>query len=652
MANDQGFYEGIADAKIGIGKIYYNWGNFDKALANFIDAHKHTLQCNYYGGQSRALNHIGKYYHSVGEFKKSYEFFLDGLQIALNLRDSTVITELHRNIGNFYLTVGNTGKALESYYLALEYSSAENDPINFASVNNQLGNIYQAKGDTKKAMHYHCLALKIRTKQLYYEGIGKSLKNIGEVFEFQGQLDSALLYYQNARVIFEEINYLKGKVKCLNNMGRILGATDSIAYDYLIESLELSSQMNYAKGIINAEQTLSVFYIQNGKFEMGRQHLEHALTIAMANGANEMVEALLLNFYQLELELQNYQSALDYYVKYSQIKDENDQIANQLNFDELQVAYESASKGKQNELLRKDIELKGLAIRQRNIMIVMSGLLILTLLTMVIISLVNLKRKKCSNRVLHELNTIVVKKNEELNELNERLTRANNEKDKLYAIMVHELRNPLQWFRQLTGMLNKNYQSMDRQKLFKSLNALDESANHAYHLMDNLLHWTRSQLGRIQFEPERIVIEKIIKENTAFAQSALGYKEIQIKTDCPENLVVKFDKMMLNTILRNLITNAIKFTPEKGQIKILVEALKGEKVLVSVSDSGVGIKDSDQFKIFNSSEKFSTIGLMNEKGTGIGLLLCKEFIEQHGETIQFESKLGLGTVFRFTLPLY
>ena len=650
LAEDSQFSEGIVDAKMSIGILYYNWGKFEKSLKYFVSANSLALKCNYLSGQSRALNYIGKYYHSVGQFKKSYQLFLKGLSVAREVNDSTIISELYRNIGNFYLTSVNTSKALESFYKALDYTSAEKDPINYASVNNHLGNIYQMEDNFDKAMSHHRLALKVRTGQHYYEGIGKSMKNIGEVFEDEGLLDSALYYYRGAQAIFEEIGYKKGLVKCLNNTGRILPVTDSVALADMNRSLRISTEMKYSKGIINAEQSLAAYYKKMKNFEGSRQHLSHALAIAYDNGANELKEEVLLDFYQLETELQNYKSALEYFVKYTNVKDEINNIANQLNFDELQVAYETNTKEKQNELLRKDNELKGLAIQRKNILILMSSLLILMLLVVVTISMVNLKRKKRDNRVLHELNTTVVNKNEELNELNEKLTLVNNEKDKFYSIMVHELRNPLQWFRQLTGMLNKNYQNMGAEKLQKSLNALDESANHAYHLMDNLLQWTRSQLGRIKFRPEELSLHKIITENIAFAQSALGYKEIEIVMDCNDQLKINFDKIMINTIMRNLISNAIKFTPEKGKIEIHANDLNSGMVEVQVRDSGIGIKDQDHFKIFNSKEQFTTVGLMKEKGSGIGLLLCKEFIEQNGGTIDFQSRVGKGTVFMFQLP--
>jgi signal transduction histidine kinase len=190
---------------------------------------------------------------------------------------------------------------------------------------------------------------------------------------------------------------------------------------------------------------------------------------------------------------------------------------------------------------------------------------------------------------------------------------------------------------------------MSGEKIKKALESLDESATHSYHLMDNLLHWTRSQLGKIEINKEVFDLRELIMENVNFARTALKYRNIDIHCNCSETLV-EADKMMISTTLRNLISNAIKYTPEKGCIEIQ-SAIDNHKVRVSVRDTGIGIQSEEKEHIFDPLKKFSRTGLMNEKGSGIGLLLCKEFIEKNSGKLYFESMENKGTIFTFELPV-
>jgi signal transduction histidine kinase len=201
-------------------------------------------------------------------------------------------------------------------------------------------------------------------------------------------------------------------------------------------------------------------------------------------------------------------------------------------------------------------------------------------------------------------------------------------------------------------MLNKKYAQMTPVKLKGTLQVLDDSANQAYHLMDNLLQWTRSQLGRVKCSPEPILLSDAVNDILLFARSAVSIKNITLDVRVDTSSKILFDKVMFQTVLRNFISNAIKFTPHGGDICIVALMGADGKVNVEVHDSGVGIHSEYQSLLFNADKKFTTEGLMKEKGSGLGLLICKDFIEMNNGTIFFESKSGVGSVFGFAVSAF
>lgn len=168
-------------------------------------------------------------------------------------------------------------------------------------------------------------------------------------------------------------------------------------------------------------------------------------------------------------------------------------------------------------------------------------------------------------------------------------------------------------------------------------------------LLTNLLEWSRSQTGRIEFSPEYIEMVSLVNEITELLGDSVRQKSITILSKLPRNVLAFADKAMISTVLRNLVSNAIKFTHPEGQITFSVE-FKPEGLLFSVSDNGIGIKEETLGKLFRIEETYSTRGTQNERGTGLGLILCKEFVEKHGGRIWAESELGKGSRFCFTIP--
>ncbi|NBC83359.1 MAG: hypothetical protein GVY19_08240 [Bacteroidetes bacterium] len=224
------------------------------------------------------------------------------------------------------------------------------------------------------------------------------------------------------------------------------------------------------------------------------------------------------------------------------------------------------------------------------------------------------------------------------------------EKDKFISIIAHDLKDPFNNLSGLTALLKQNHESYDSQKRGQLISEIHHSSLYLYEFVNNLLLWSRSQQNTIQFNPGKQRIGDIFFKNKNVLQSQASAKEIKLTFETEhENELVVCDENLLNTVLRNLITNAIKFTPVQGRIKVICAKQNGA-FLFSVEDNGMGMEEGRIPKLFKPEEKFSATGTNYEQGTGMGLIICKEFVEKHNGKIWVESNVQQGTKFLFTIP--
>lgn len=223
-------------------------------------------------------------------------------------------------------------------------------------------------------------------------------------------------------------------------------------------------------------------------------------------------------------------------------------------------------------------------------------------------------------------------------------------KDKLFGIIAHDLKSPFNAQMALLELLVEEGGSFSAEQRRHFVSMLQDSAQHSFSLLDNLLLWSRTQTGRIPFKPVELNLCKIVNEALKAYQLSASLKQIKlIAADTDANLKVKADHEMVNTVLRNLISNAIKFTAAGGSVTVSCKSLDSEQVQIAVSDTGAGIPEKTLKKLFTSQNIASTPGTENEKGTGLGLIICKEFVERNGGKIQAKSQNGKGSTFCFTL---
>lgn len=223
-------------------------------------------------------------------------------------------------------------------------------------------------------------------------------------------------------------------------------------------------------------------------------------------------------------------------------------------------------------------------------------------------------------------------------------------KDRFISILGHDLKNPFSSILGFSNLLLENIDKYDKEKIKKFAGIINNSSHQTFNLLNNLLEWSRSQRNKIPFNPEMTNLYEPIYDTYSLLNSSAAAKNIQIQLNIPEQINATLDVEMIKTVIRNLINNAIKFTPENG--KITVSANKDhEKVQIEVADTGTGMNEKTKKSLFKIGDIKSMKGTNGEQGTGFGLLLCKEFIEKHNGTITVESELGKGSNFIVNLPL-
>ena len=239
---------------------------------------------------------------------------------------------------------------------------------------------------------------------------------------------------------------------------------------------------------------------------------------------------------------------------------------------------------------------------------------------------------------------------EEIKLKNELLQAINAEKDKFFSIIAHDLRGPMSAFVEVTKILADDIQAMTLEEIKEIITSMRDDSANIYSLLENLLEWSRLKRGVMEFNPVRIQLSSVIQGSINIISASANAKSIEIISDVADSLFINADKHMIETVIRNLISNAVKFTRTGGKVILSATELAGSPIEISIADSGIGMSPDLRSKLFQINEKTSRPGTDGEASTGLGLLLCKEFVEKHKGRIWVESEEGKGSVFTFTLP--
>jgi signal transduction histidine kinase len=263
----------------------------------------------------------------------------------------------------------------------------------------------------------------------------------------------------------------------------------------------------------------------------------------------------------------------------------------------------------------------------------------------------SLKRHQELNKLLNQQNEEIQSSKREIEEVNRQLSESNVTKDRFISIIGHDLRNPFHSMMGFSHLLDHEYDDFTTEEKKKFIGIINQGLHNTYNLLDNLLKWAASQRGTLSFEPQKINIFQLADSACKLLKPAANDKSITVFNAIPDTLYAYGDANMISTIFGNLISNAVKFTPKEGEVRIEADTKPANGyIIISVKDNGLGMSEEVVSSLFDFGENFSTPGTQNEAGTGLGLVLCKEFVEKHNGKIWVESIEEKGSAFYFTIP--
>lgn len=625
-----------------------------RALALLGDDKKHrreTGQC--YFGQGFALYHLSDIDSSLFFLNKALEYFHPD-------RHKSDMAHTEWRIALAYWQRGMYKEGIEHIQKAQILFEEVKDDLNLSRVYNSKGAILWGMANYEKALEFFFNALTINEKEKINQDQNILIyNNIGLVYFDWNDNENALKYFKRAEASMAESHHPIGDAYTWLNLGTYYlrtGETEK-ALDFLMKARDEYHNEKDENGVSLSKIRIGEGHLQNGDFSLARLTLEEAIqnsretrnkhresTAYYYLAKNEMLqerykEALDYSLKSLEIsengqykelsnmlyeqlaeiheKLGNHPDALNMLKKAAEVKDDiyKERIAVQYNL--MDLTYENEKKAYENERLKRENLLNRRTIRYQYLIFILIGAFMILL----VIFYLKLSKKK------------------------KELEQANHMKDKVFSIVAHDIRGPVGTLNSMIDILVNEDHGMNYKDVLASYQPIIASS---YNMLENLLVWAKSNLGKLETSPVIHPLYKSLNEIIALFSHISGNKGISIISEIPEHIRVYADKILLQTVLRNIINNAIKFTPRNGEIKIKTQ-ISEKMVIVSVTDNGIGIPQEVQPTILKGY--YHSPGTNKENGSGLGLMICQELALKIGGEIWFTSTQGKGSTFFISIPV-
>ena len=553
--------------------------------------------------------------------------------------DSLNLPRLYNGLGDEYFKASDYNAAYKNFLIANDLALRYRDTLTSVMVTHNIGKVLREVGDFNKAMDNFVDAL--HTGILIGDKEAKTYGyfEMGNTFLAMSQEDSAYKYY-NLTLLSESPNDETDYIQCeaAIQKGAILIKKNRFeeAEKVYEEALLNAKKLSITSQIVSVYSGMVGLDIVRKNYKEAEELLNSCMEL-MSEVRNKKIEATVYKqHYQLQRELGNYEEALNYYVYYDLLKDTIASKAERVRIEQMQMEEFLEEKDKQIDALKQLHSERSLNIAQqntiRNVLIIFVSVMALFLFTLYR----SASRRKKINRLLQE------RKEEQDKQLAE-LENLNKLKDKFFSIISHDLRSPIRSLQGIVTLVATG--NMSKEESQTMMGNISTRLGHTTTLLDNLLKWTLVQMNDIKLNMQSISIHSLVEKNVGLVMET-NAKDIEVVNRVKKDLFAMADENMVDLIIRNLLSNAIKFTENKGKVEIFATE-ENDKVIINIKDDGTGMDEQEVSTIFDSTSIFSKTG--NEKGTGLGLKLSKEFVEKNGGKIWVESEKGIGSVFSFSL---
>jgi signal transduction histidine kinase len=619
----------------------FQYQDFNKSRQYAAEALIIAEENEYTKTRNLAYQNIGALYALSGDYSTALRYDNQSLQQSLLSGDSVNMTTDFNNVANDYYDLGEYDEAYYYFTQTYRVASARKDSLRMTIALHNVGRVFKELGQYDRAMDHLLISQNMSRDIGDLEGIPYSYDEIGDVMLRQGNYDSALSTLMNSLKLARTQNVNVLLPRTLNKMAKIYLHKQEYnkALAYYDTTFSLHERTNNRFGIAEVELGRGLVYMDQNKLDEAARYINRSLLLAKETNARILEINCFLQLSKLVERKGDYKKSLSYFKQYKQMEDSLFSHDMQQKLFRDQIQFETEAKDTQIEALSRARDIKDDQIKRQdfifNILVLVVALSVILLITVY-----------RSGQRRRQINMLLLQHQEDMEKRSDELERLNQVKDKFFSIISHDLRSPINALSGLLDLLDKG--AVKPEELPNHVKELKNRFNHTRTLLNNLLDWTLLQMDKLNLQAAKIDLHKIVDENIQLLGSVQN-KKITLVNAVPDKAIAFADSNTTNLVMRNLMTNAIKFTNDGGTVTISAEEQPTEW-LISVKDNGIGI-DADVLKIlFDKTAPYTTRGTANEKGTGLGLILCKEFVEKNGGTIWVESKVGEGSQFSFTLP--
>lgn len=587
---------------------------------------------------------------------------LDSLQNLLNQADQIDSIKYLLLIGEEHFLAEDYSTALNIFFSCLKHAEAIHNVQGIADAANNIGRVYYNMENFPQGLEYFNKAKQNFELKDDEQSLGGIYNNIALVYYEMDSIDLAVTYYKQALVIKMKYEDKLDIAAISHNLGLVYMNQNKFddAVKSMVSSRKIFLELGYDKHAANTTNNIGRAYFKNRKYTEALRYFKEGLEEAKKQNSPFLTMDNLK--YQADCygKMDNYEQAYWYSNEYHTLKDSLLNIDKEKQLAEIQAKYENEIEAQENDFLKKENEANAATIKMQYIIGI--GIFIITLLagTMAVIYYRGNQIKKKANDLLRIQKVEIEEKNDALSRLNLEITKQHDEiktqkkeleelngiKDKLFSIISHEFRSPLNSLKGTLALLKIG--ALSESELNIISRELTDKINSTSIFLDNLLNWAKSQMHGINARPVETNLWEIAEENVQLLKSMADKKKLRLENKIAEDCIAHVDQNMMNLIFKNLISNAIKFSLRGGVIEVFSQTENGTNTIY-VRDNGIGMS-KENLKMLFQLQTFTTRGTANERGTGLGLFITKNFIESNGGTIRAESVEGEGSTFIFTIP--
>ncbi|UII31427.1 tetratricopeptide repeat-containing sensor histidine kinase [Fulvivirga ulvae] len=577
------------------------------------------------------LSELGREYIFIDIFQ-AFDYARQSLELADSINYTLGKAHALRTLGSALGENRNYMQGVKMLLDALEVFKQENDVIGVANCYLSLGLLHQKGGAFDKSRQYELLAMDLYRQENNQERLGAILNNISRSHTELGNYDSARYYITEAIKINKNRNLavLSSNYRILAIIHRHLGDVDK-AEEYLNTVVRISDSLEEKAN----SQALAESHLVLGDIMMGRSryadaevHLKKTISIAAAHGYLDLLKKAYYGLFNLLGQRRDYEQSRSMMKEFIKVTDSILHIEQENRLEMVQWYYQNSLQRSQVDMLQKEKFLSDEIISRQRISII---------LLVVTIALAGL------------LIFVVVRNGNRQKKLSEKLAEANSTKNKLFSIISHDFRSPINSILGASIFLKNHADKLSKDDLRRMSEDMHKSILNTMRFTENILTWARSQMAAIKPNPVNFNLKQVVENVLEILDDQAHEKGVNVNNMITRDYKAYADKNQIETVIRNLINNAIKFSAADDMIKVAASEKK-ELIEVTVVDSGVGMSEEMLDNLFRIDTRNSTRGTSGEIGTGLGLIICKEFVENNAGELSVESRLGEGSVFKFTIP--